>query len=41
MIERDRLFLAHIVEAIQRIERFTADGRAAFLANSRASAKRA
>lgn len=35
MIERDRLFLAHIVEAIQRIERFTADGRSAFLADEK------
>lgn len=35
MIERDRLFLAHIAEAIERIERFTADGRAAFMADEK------
>lgn len=35
MIERDRLFLAHIFEAIERIERFTVDGRAAFMADEK------
>lgn len=33
MNERDRLYLAHILEAIAAIERFTAGGREAFLAS--------
>ncbi len=35
MTDRDRLYLQHIVEAIARIERFTADGRAAFMADEK------
>lgn len=35
MTDRDRLYLQHIVEAISRIERFTADGRAAFMADEK------
>ena len=31
MIERDRLFLGHILEAIADIEAFTAEGRSGFL----------
>jgi uncharacterized protein with HEPN domain len=31
----DRLYLIHITECIQRIEQYTADGRAAFLADIR------
>jgi uncharacterized protein with HEPN domain len=31
----DRLYLIHIAECIQRIERYTVDGRAAFLADIR------
>lgn len=33
MIERDRLFLQHIVEAAADIEAFTSEGQAAFLAD--------
>ncbi len=33
MIERDRLFLGHVLEAISAIQEFTADGRASFLAD--------
>ena len=35
MNDRDRLYLQHIVEAISRIERFTADGRTAFMADEK------
>lgn len=35
MIERDLLFLEHIRDAIERIERFTSDGRAAFMADDK------
>jgi len=35
VIDRDRLFLRHIEEAIERIERFTVDGRAAFMADEK------
>jgi uncharacterized protein with HEPN domain len=31
----DRLYLIHITECIQRIEQYTAEGRAAFLADTR------
>jgi len=31
MTERDRLFLAHVLEAIAAIERFTAEGRTTFM----------
>jgi len=33
--DRDRLYLQHIVDAIGRIERFSADGRAAFMADEK------
>jgi uncharacterized protein with HEPN domain len=33
MSTRDELYLAHILEAIAAIERFTAGGREAFVAN--------
>lgn len=33
MNARDELYLAHIVEAVAAIERFTSGGRAAFFAN--------
>lgn len=33
MIERDRLFLGHVLEAIAAIEDFTAEGRAHFMAD--------
>lgn len=33
MTERDRLYLAHILEAIAAIESFTTEGRGAFLAD--------
>ncbi|HZP93101.1 MAG TPA: DUF86 domain-containing protein [Burkholderiales bacterium] len=33
MTERDRLYLAHILDAIAAIERFTAGGREAFFAD--------
>ena len=33
MIERDRLFLRHIAEAIDDITQFTAEGRAAFMSD--------
>ena len=35
MTDRDRLYLQHIAEAIERIERFTSDGRAAFMADEK------
>lgn len=35
MNERDRLYLQHIAAAIDRIGRFTADGREAFLADEK------
>ena len=35
MIERDLLFLEHIRDAIERIERFTSEGRAAFMADDK------
>ena len=35
MSERDLLYLQHIAEAIARIERFTADGRAAFMSDEK------
>lgn len=35
MTERDRLFLEHIAEAIGRIERFTVEGRLAFMADEK------
>ena len=33
MIERDRLFLGHVLEAIAAIEDFTTEGRAHFMAD--------
>ena len=33
MTERDRLFLAHVLEAIAAIERFTAEGRTTFMSD--------
>jgi uncharacterized protein with HEPN domain len=33
--DRDRLYLQHIADAIERIERFSADGRAAFMADEK------
>ena len=33
MNDRDKLYVAHIAEAIERIRRFTAAGRAAFMAD--------
>lgn len=33
MIERDRLYLGHVLEAIAAIEAFTTDGRALFMAD--------
>jgi uncharacterized protein with HEPN domain len=35
LTSRDRLYLTHILDAIQRIERFVVDGRAAFLADEK------
>lgn len=35
MKDRDRLYLQHIADAIERIERFSADGRAAFMADEK------
>jgi uncharacterized protein with HEPN domain len=32
-VKEDRVYLAHIRDAIERIDRFTADGRDRFLAN--------
>lgn len=33
MIERDRLYVAHLVAAIEAVQLFTADGREAFLSD--------
>ena len=33
MNDRDKLYVVHIAEAIERIRRFTATGRAAFMAD--------
>lgn len=35
MIDRDRLYLGHILDAIAAVESFTADGRAYFLADQK------
>ena len=35
MTDRDRLYLQHILDAIARIERFTAEGRSAFMADEK------
>lgn len=35
MIERDLLFLEHIRDAIERIERFTSEGRTAFMGDDK------
>jgi uncharacterized protein with HEPN domain len=34
-VKDDRLYLAHILEAIEKIQRYTADGRDAFAADTR------
>ena len=35
MIERDLLFLEHVRDAIERIERFTSEGRTAFMTDDK------
>ncbi len=40
MNERDELYVTHIAEAIERIRRYTATGRAAFMAIARTNLAR-